>query len=164
MGTGPGLTPAIRAEKGWRRTPGSKPPEFGACLCGHIDRDMSVTHRSEPHPPPSPQPPQPPHRHLHSSVALSRVACVDVWRAAHGCTRWWRCSAAQGPPAPLVLELWCGAKWTERSPTGTEDRQCSWDAVGASSGGVRAAGCSHGPLRGCPGASPLHTVAGGHCC
>ena len=43
-------------------------------------------------------------RHLHSSVAFSRVACcVDVKRAAHGCTRWRRCSAAQGPPAPLVL-------------------------------------------------------------
>ena len=107
---------------------------------------------SEPQPP---QPPQPPHshpttttRHLHSSVAFSRVACCfDVKRAAHGCTRWRRCSAAQGPPAPLVLatraddrvdgtgggaasQLWCGAKWSERRPTGTEDRQCSWDAAG----------------------------------
>ena len=43
-------------------------------------------------------------RHLHSSVAFSRVACCfDVNRAARGCTRWRRCSAAQGPPAPLVL-------------------------------------------------------------
>ena len=25
--------------------PGVLPPELGACLCGHIDRDMSVTHR-----------------------------------------------------------------------------------------------------------------------
>ena len=78
----------------------------------------------------------------------------------------------RGPPASLVLatradgtgggsasQLWCGAKWTERSPAGTDDRQCSWDAVGASRGGVRAAGSSHGRLRSCPGG--LSLVAGG---
>ena len=48
----------------------------------------------------------------------------------------------------------CGvAKWTERSPTGTEVRQCSWDAAGASFGRVRAALGSHCRLPSFP--SPL---------
>ena len=135
--------------------PGVLPPELDACLCGHIDRDMSATHVSEP-------PPPPPTRHLHSSVAFSRVACcVDVKRAAHGCTRWRRCSAAQGPSGVLVLAT--RADDRADGTTGTEDRQCSWDAAGASFGGVRAAGSSHGRLRGCPGASPLHTVCSRSC-
>ena len=96
-----------------------------------------------------------------------------------GCTRWRRCSEAQGPPAPLVLatraddradgtgggsasQLWCGPKCTERSPKGTEDRQCSWDGAGSPEGS-RAAGSSHDRLRGCPGTCPLLTGAGGHC-
>ena len=61
LDTRPGLTPAIRAGKGWRGhrelAPRCSATQFGACMCGHIDKDMSVTHRSEPQPPqPSPPP------------------------------------------------------------------------------------------------------------
>ena len=50
------MTPAIRAGKGVTGTPGAcsqafLPPELDACLCGHIDRDKSVTHWSAPPPP-----------------------------------------------------------------------------------------------------------------
>ena len=62
-GTRPGLTPTIRAGKGWRGrrelVPRRSATQLGACLCGHIDKDMSVTHRSAPPPPQPPQ--QPPH-------------------------------------------------------------------------------------------------------
>ena len=73
-GTGPGLTPGIRAGRSGGDAgsllPGVLPPELDACLCGHIDRDMPATHVSEPQPP---QPPQPPH----SVAILAQAVCTQ---------------------------------------------------------------------------------------
>ena len=60
-GTRPGVSPAIRAGKGWRGrrelAPRCSATQFGACSCVHIDRDMIVIPSSEPPPPPPPPPP-----------------------------------------------------------------------------------------------------------
>ena len=60
-GTRPGVSPVIRAGKGWRGrrelAPRCSATQLSACLCGHIDRDMIVIPSSEPPPPPSPPPP-----------------------------------------------------------------------------------------------------------
>ena len=54
-GTRPGVSPAIRAEKGWRGRPELAlrccATQLSACLCVHIDRDMIVIPSSEPQPP-----------------------------------------------------------------------------------------------------------------
>ena len=76
-GTRPGLTPAIRAGKGWRGrrelAPRCSATQLGACLCCHIDKDMSVTHRSEPQPPPQPR-----LRQVDAFVDFSRLVVVDM--------------------------------------------------------------------------------------
>ena len=62
-GTRPGLTPAIRAGKGWRGRRESDSHVFchpdSVQLCAWQDRLPRVTQRSEPPPPPPPQPPRP---------------------------------------------------------------------------------------------------------
>ena len=54
-GTRPGVSPAIRAGKGWRGrrelAPRCSATQLSACLCVHIDRDMIVIPSSEPPPP-----------------------------------------------------------------------------------------------------------------
>ena len=54
-GTRPGVSPAIRAGKGWRGrrelAPRCSATQLSACLCVHIDRDMIVIPSSEPQPP-----------------------------------------------------------------------------------------------------------------
>ena len=59
-GTRPGVSPVIRAGKGWRGrrelAPRCSATQLSACLCVHIDRDMIVIPSSEPHTPPHPTP------------------------------------------------------------------------------------------------------------
>ena len=63
-GTRPGLTPTIRAEKGWR---GRREPKLGACIVGAYGETSRRYTRSEPQPPQPPQPP--PGVSLRSTVA-----------------------------------------------------------------------------------------------
>ena len=64
------------------------------------------------------------------------------------------------PHTPLAADTsLCAGPETHVAP---REQTTAWDTAGASCGGVRAAGwSSHGRLRGCPGASPLHAVARG---
>ena len=81
---GQGLTPAIRAGKGWRGrwelAPRRSATQLGACSSWFIDRDMFVIPSSEPQPPQPPPPPRPPRpppprppRPPHSVAILAQV-------------------------------------------------------------------------------------------
>ena len=76
-GTRPGLTPAIRAGKGWRGrrelAPRCSATQLGACSCVHIARDMCAIQSSVPQPPPPP-PPQPPQ----VATSVQTVLCCTL--------------------------------------------------------------------------------------
>ena len=113
-------------------------------------------------------------------LSAPEASHVDGW------TRWGRREAAQGAPAAFLPEApralgedgagagpppqraagggarrGSGAQ-EERRLAGTE-ASTPGEAPWCSDGARGAGGGSHGRSRSCPGASPLDTVAGGHC-
>ena len=106
------------------------------------------------------------------SVSLVSSGCYGMpWRTRQRC-----CKAPQGAPSSSVASpraadgadglvrsspprCASGGERCELSPKGTEDAQGRW-AAGRPEG-ARAAGGSHGRLRGCPGSAPRGGVDGG---
>ena len=132
-----------------------------------------------PHPTPLlPSPPSPHHHQALFSGTLSRALFRESSRGRTPCLRLtsWVALLGDGVNASsvrsTVTSRWRSI-WSWQRPSTTarsrwRRREREWSTRSTSAFGHRnlhsqGSALTHGRLRGCPRASPLHTVAGGHC-